>query len=87
MLLSKYMQLNCQSLSPTSETSELNGMKNFAIQNRVLQRDRVLQRRVLERYYCISTSITLKTKFAGLFDHGYYSSAMKLVNSTAFIES
>ena len=28
-------------------------MKNFAIQNRVLQRDRVLQRRVLERYYCI----------------------------------
>ena len=53
MLLSKYMRLNCQILSPISETSELNGMKNFAIQNRVLQRDRVLQRRVLERYYCI----------------------------------
>ena len=52
MLLSKYMRLNCQILSPISETSELNGMKNFAIQNRVLQRDRVLQRRVLERYYC-----------------------------------
>ena len=27
-------------------------MKNLAIENRVLQRDRVLQRRVLERYYC-----------------------------------
>ena len=27
-------------------------MKNLAIKNRVLQRDRVLQRRVLERYYC-----------------------------------
>ena len=53
MLLSKYMRLNCQILSPISETPELNGMKNFAIQNRVLQRDRVLQRRVLERYYCI----------------------------------
>ena len=53
MLLSKYMRLNCQILSPISETSELNGMKNFANQNRVLQRDRVLQRRVLERYYCI----------------------------------
>ena len=52
MLLSKYMRLNCQILSPISETPELNGMKNFAIQNRVLQRDRVLQRRVLERYYC-----------------------------------
>ena len=49
MLLSKYMRLNCQILSPISETPELNGMKNFAIQNRVLQRDRVLQRRVLER--------------------------------------
>ena len=31
-------------------------MKNFAIQNRVLQRDRVLQRRVLERYYCTTVS-------------------------------
>jgi hypothetical protein len=30
------------------------GMKNFAFQNRVLQRDRVLERRVLEREYCIS---------------------------------
>ena len=29
-------------------------MKNLAIENRVLQRDRVLQRRVLERYYCTS---------------------------------
>ena len=28
------------------------GMKNFAFQNRVLQRDRVLERRVLEREYC-----------------------------------
>ena len=46
------MRLNCQILSPISETSELNGMKNFAIKNRVLQRDRVLQRRILERYYC-----------------------------------
>ena len=27
-------------------------MKNFAFQNRVLQRDRVLERRVLEREYC-----------------------------------
>ena len=52
MLISKYMRLNCQILSPISETSELNGMKNFSIQNRVLQRDRVLQRRVLEKYYC-----------------------------------
>ena len=52
MLLSKYMRLDCQILSPIPETPELNGMKNFAIQNRVLQRDRVLQRRVLERYYC-----------------------------------
>ena len=33
-------------------TSKLNGMKNLAIINRVLQRDRVLQRLVLERYYC-----------------------------------
>ena len=56
MLLSKYMRLNCQILSPISETPELNGMKNFAIQNRVLQRDRVLQRRVLERYYCSTKS-------------------------------
>ena len=46
------MRLNYQILGPISETSELNGMKNFAIKNRVLQRDRVLQRRVLERYYC-----------------------------------
>ena len=58
MLLSKYMRLNCQILSPISETSELNGMKNFAIQNRVLQRDRVLQRRVLERYYCTTVAAT-----------------------------
>jgi hypothetical protein len=28
-------------------------MKKFAFQNRVLQRDRVLERRVLEREYCI----------------------------------
>ena len=28
-------------------------MKNFAFQNRVLWRDRVLERRVLEREYCI----------------------------------
>ena len=32
------------------------GMKNFAFQNRVLQRDRVLERRVLEREYCIIIS-------------------------------
>ena len=32
------------------------GMKNFAFQNRVLQRDRVLERRVLEREYCIRES-------------------------------
>ena len=29
------------------------GMNNFAFQNRALQRDRVLERRVLEREYCI----------------------------------
>jgi hypothetical protein len=29
-------------------------MKNFAFQNRVLQNDRVLERRVLEREYCIA---------------------------------
>ena len=46
------MRLNYQILSPISVTSELNGMKNFANKNRVLQRERVLQRRVLERYYC-----------------------------------
>ena len=46
------MRLHCRILSPISRTSELNGMKHFAIQNRVLQRDHVLQRRVLERYYC-----------------------------------
>ena len=28
-------------------------MKNFAFQNRVLQRDRVLERRILEREYCM----------------------------------
>ena len=43
------------------DTSELNGMKNFAIKNRVLvlQRDRVLllQKRVLERYYCTDKKI------------------------------
>ena len=44
------MRLNYQILSPISVTSELNGMKNFANKNRVLQRERVLQRRVLERY-------------------------------------
>ena len=49
---SDYMRLNYQIFRLISETSELRGMKNFAIQNRVLQRDRVLQRRVLERYYC-----------------------------------
>ena len=51
---SDYMRLNYQIFRLISETSELRGMKNFAIQNRVLQRDRVLQRRVLERYYCTS---------------------------------
>ena len=30
-------------------------MKNLAIENRVLQRDRVLQRRVLERYYYLES--------------------------------
>ena len=33
-------------------------MKNFAFQNRVLQRDRVLERRVLEREYCIIITIS-----------------------------
>ena len=60
------MQLNCQILSPISETSELNGMKNFAIQNRVLQRDRVLQRRVLERCYCTSNRFKLLNIFSFL---------------------
>ena len=50
--MSKYKQLNCKILRPFFDSSELNGMKNLAIENRVLQRDRVLQRRVLERYYC-----------------------------------
>ena len=45
--------LNFKILKLFVETSEPNGMKNLAIQNRVLQRDRVLQRRVLERDYCI----------------------------------
>ena len=48
------MRLNCQILSPISEMSELNGMKNFAIQNRVLH----LQRRVLKRYHCIIFKIS-----------------------------
>ena len=51
------MRLNYQIFTLLSETSELRGMKNVAIQNRVLQRDRVLQRRVLERYYCIGKSV------------------------------
>ena len=52
---SDYKRLNYQifTIRLISETSELVGMKNFSIQNRVLQRDRVLQRCVLERYYCI----------------------------------
>ena len=52
---SDYKRLNYQifTIRLISETSELGGMKNFSIQNRVLQRDRVLQRCVLERYYCI----------------------------------
>ena len=33
-------------------------MKNFAFQNRVLQRDQVLERRVLEREYCIAVART-----------------------------
>ena len=51
----KYFRLNHQILSPLSKTPELIGMKNFAIQNRVLQMDRVLlvlvllKMRVLER--------------------------------------
>ena len=45
----KYFRLNHQILSLLLKTPELIGMKNFSIQNRVLQRDRVLQRRVLER--------------------------------------
>ena len=46
--------LNFKILKLFVETSEPNGMKNLAIQNRVLQRDRVLllERRVLERDYC-----------------------------------
>ena len=46
------MRLNYQILSPISETSELNGMKIFA------HKDRVLQRRVLERYYCTNLLAT-----------------------------
>ena len=48
-------------------------MKNFAFQNHVLQRDRVLERRVLERYYCTSLSditvggITLQANFTDGF--------------------
>ena len=46
-------QLNCQISRPFFETSEFNGMKNFAIKNRVLQR-RVLE---VERYYCTDSLI------------------------------
>ena len=75
MLLSKYMRLNCQILSPISETTELNGMKNFAIQKRVLQRDRVLQRRVLERYYCIVVfSTTQYLRDSGRYCSFFYNS-------------
>jgi hypothetical protein len=34
-------------------------MKNFAFQTRVLQRDRVLERRVRERKYCIIKFVTI----------------------------
>ena len=40
----KYFRLNHQILSSLLKTLELIGMKNFSIQNRVLQRDRVLER-------------------------------------------
>ena len=49
--------LNFKILKLFVETSEPNGMKNLAIQNRVLQRDRVLQRRILERDYCIIINV------------------------------
>ena len=64
------MRLNYQILSPISETSELNGMKKFAIKNRVLQRDRVLQRRVLERYYCTLVFSSLSSIGLGLSPKG-----------------
>ena len=56
MYSSEYLRSNCQIYRLFFETSKYNGMKNLAIQNRVLQRDRVLERRVLERYYCIPVS-------------------------------
>ena len=43
----EYFRLNHQILSSLLKTPELIGMKNFSIQHRVLQRDRVLQRRLL----------------------------------------
>ena len=64
---SDYMRLNYQIFRLISETSELRGMNNFAIQNRVLQRDRVLQRRVLERYYCSMLSKVLLVEHIVLF--------------------
>ena len=65
MLLSKYMRLNCQILSPISETPELNGMKNFAIQNRVLhttEGPRTTEARTTEvLLYKLKTRAYLKT--------------------------
>ena len=46
MYSSEFLRLNCQIFKLFFETSKYNGMKNLTIQNRVLQR------RVLERYYC-----------------------------------
>ena len=45
-------------------------MKNLTIQNRVLQRDRVLQRRVLERYYCtLNEYFVLNLKLSFFFSN------------------
>ena len=48
---SKDFIINIDSMAITSYFL-MNGRKNFGRKNRVLQRDRVLQRRVLEREYC-----------------------------------
>ena len=59
--------LNFKILKLFVETSEPNGIKNLAIQNRVLQRDRVLQRRVLESDYC--TTIVTERGIGGEVSH------------------
>jgi hypothetical protein len=47
-------------------------MKNFAFQNRVLQRDRVLERRVLEREYCTVLSIVKHKEMYSVMHHYIY---------------